>query len=160
MKAAIRGGACAAAALLASLAGAPEANAQVLITGLSNVGFGNVGNGSSDLVSAQNVCVTSLQTNYRVTATGSGTSSAFTLASGSHRLAYDVRWAFTSGQTTGTLLQPGVSASGSSGIVISVTCLLGLGSSASLIVTLPAAAYNSATSGAYSGTLTLLIGPV
>lgn len=160
MTAAIGRGACSAAALLASIACAPAADAQVLITELNDVSFGNVGNGSSDLVRSQNVCITALLTNYRVTATGSGSNSAFTLVNGSHRLAYDVRWAFTSGQTTGTLLQPGVSASGSSGIVISLTCVLGLGSSASLIVTLPAAAYNSATSGAYSGTLNLLIAPV
>ena len=83
---------------------------QVRVSRLTNPVFGTINNFTTDLTYADNVCIYSTAPGgrYHVTATGSGTGGAFTLASGTNQLAYDVQWAALSGQTTGTALTSGV----------------------------------------------------
>jgi hypothetical protein len=131
------------------------------ITGLSDVAFGSLANLSSDSVQSQNVCVfsSSSTSGYNVEAIGSGSGGAFTLASGSNLLGYDVEWSSASGQTSGTLLSPNVALTGQTSPATQQTCNSGVPSSASLIIILRAAQLSSATAGSYSGTLTLVVAP-
>lgn len=131
------------------------------ITGLSDVAFGTLANLSSDSVQSQNVCVfsNSSTNGYYVQATGSGSGGAFTLASGSNLLAYDVEWSPSSGQSSGNLLSPNVALTGQVSSATQPSCNSGPASSASLIILLRAAKLSSATAGTYSGTLTLLVAP-
>jgi hypothetical protein len=133
----------------------------VRITGLSDVAFGTVANLSSDSVRSQSICVfsNSPANGYYVQATGSGSGGAFTLASGSNALAYDVQWSPVSGQSSGTTLSPGVALTGQISAATQPSCNSGPASSASLIVILRAAKLSAAPAGTYSGTLTLLVAP-
>lgn len=131
------------------------------ITGLSDVAFGTISNLTSDSASSENVCVysNSATNGYYVEATGSGSSGAFTLSSASKTLAYDVEWSPVSGQSSGTLLRPNVALTGLTSSATQPSCNSGPASSASLIIILRAAQLSAATSGTYSGTLTLLVAP-
>lgn len=131
------------------------------ITGLSDVAFVNQ-DPATPASSAQNVCVWSNTSTraYTITATGSGTGSAFALANGAATVPYSVEWNASSGQTTGTALTAGTA----SGTLVSTatqqTCTSGPSSSASLIVRISATDLETmpaATS--YTGTLTLLVTP-
>lgn len=136
------------------------AQEQARITGLSDVSFGTIANFTSDQSIAQNVCIYSSTDRYSVTARGSGTGNAFTLASGSNRLAYEVQWASTSGQTSGTALSPNVALTGQTSFTfLGTTCFFGIFRTASLITILRASTLSTATAGSYSGTLTLVIAP-
>lgn len=134
---------------------------KVRITGLSDVAFGTVANLSTDWTRSQNICVysTSPTAGYNVRATGSGSGGAFTLASGSNALAYEVEWSPVSGQSTGTTLSPNVALTGQVSSATQQTCNSGPATSASLIVILRSAQLSAATAGTYSGTLTLLVAP-
>ena len=81
---------------------------RVQISGLTDVYFTNQ-DPAIAAASAQNVCVWSNTSTkgYNVTASGSGTASAFTLANGALTVPYSVEWAQTSGQSTGTALATG-----------------------------------------------------
>lgn len=132
------------------------------ISGLSDVTFGTIANFSTDLSSSQNVCVySSVKTTglYSVTGTGSGSGGAFTLASGSNTLAYEVQWAASANQTSGTSLNPGVALTALSSSASSATCSSGPTSSASLITVLRTTNIQAANAGSYTGTLTLLVAP-
>jgi hypothetical protein len=137
------------------------AASNVRITGLSDAAFGTITNLGTDSIKAQNICVFSntATSGYHVTANGSGTSGAFTLASGANTLAYQVQWSASSGQTTGTQLSPNVALTGLTSVATQQACNSGPASSASLIVILRSTALLSATAGTYNGTLTLVIGP-
>jgi hypothetical protein len=137
------------------------AASNVRITGLSDAAFGTITNLGTDSIKAQNICVFSntATSGYHVTANGSGTSGAFTLASGANTLAYQVQWSASSGQTTGTQLSPNVALTGLTSAATQQACNSGPASSASLIVILRSTALLSATAGTYNGTLTLVIGP-
>lgn len=137
------------------------AGSNVRITGLSDVAFGTVANLSTDWTLSQNICVYSntATSGYHVQATGSGSGGAFTLASGSNALAYEVEWNPVSGQSTGTTLSPNVALTGQVSSATQQSCNSGPATSASLIVILRAAQLSAATAGSYSGTLTLLVGP-
>ena len=82
---------------------------RVDITNLSDVTFadsdlGPVINTANQATKASNVCVWSnnADKSYYITASGSGTSSAFTLANSTNPvIPYEVYWSATSGQTTG-----------------------------------------------------------
>ncbi|QKR99772.1 hypothetical protein F9288_09080 [Sphingomonas sp. CL5.1] len=145
-----------------ALAAAATADAQqVQVSGLANVAFGTVANFSVDLVRSQSICVYSSAANgrYQVTATGNGAGGAFTLASGSNLLAYEVQWSASSGQATGTALRPGVALAGQTSIATQNKCGSGAAASASLIALIRASQISAATAGQYRGTLTLLIAP-
>jgi hypothetical protein len=94
-----------------------------------------------------------------VQATGSGSGGAFTLASGSASLAYEVQWSQVSGQTSGTQLSPNVALTGQVSSATQPSCNSGPSTSASLIVILRSAQLSAAAAGSYSGTLTLLVAP-
>ncbi|MFC4296151.1 hypothetical protein ACFO0A_13910 [Novosphingobium tardum] len=142
-----------------SLQPAPASAQKVRITGLADLAFGSINNFSADASIAQDVCVYSQASGYLVTATGAGPGGAFELASGSLRLPVEVQWSDSPGQTIGTALSPGVPLAGPSSAATQQTCNAGPLTSASLIVLLRAAALGAATSGSYSGTLTLIIAP-
>lgn len=153
-------------AALASFAFVPAqafgASGNVQITGLSDVDFGTIVNLSVDAVSAQSVCVFSdtATKGYQITATGSGSSGAFTLsASGGRRLAYDVEWNHLSGQSSGTQLTSKVTLTGQVTNATAAACTSAPSTTASLIVIERASALSSAVAASYSGNLTLLIGP-
>lgn len=131
------------------------------ITGLSDVAFGSIATLSADSVQSQNICVfsNSSTNGYYVTATGSGSSGAFTLASGANLLPYDVEWSPASGQSTGTLLSPNAALTGEVSSATQPSCNSGPSTSASLIIILRSAQLSSARAGSYSGTLTLVVGP-
>lgn len=149
-----------AAAAVAWTAPAAAAN-KVRLTNLSDVAFGTVANLGVDAVRSQNVCVysNSNASGYHVTAIGTGAGGAFELASGANSLAFDVSWSSATGQSTGLALSPNVPLTGQISAATQQSCNSGPATSASLIITLPAAALSSAIAGNYSGTLTLVVGP-
>lgn len=155
----LRGGACALLALCASPALAQSNN--VRISKLSDVAFGPLSDLSVDAVGSQNICVFSSTATkgYRVTASGTGTGGAFTLASSSSSLAYAVQWNALSGNATGVQLSPNVPLTGLTSLASQQACTSGLATSASLIVLLRSSVLTSARAGDYIGTLTLVIGP-
>ena len=136
----------------------PAYAANVQIFGLSDVSFGTLSSVSADVTSSQSVCAYAglLGGRYSITASGSGSNGAFTLTNGSALLPYEVQWAGTSGQATGTALTANAALSGQTTLL---NCLLGLTTDASLIVILRGTSLSAATAGSYSGTLTLLIAP-
>lgn len=151
------------AAVLANAGPASAASNNVRISGLTNISFNTISDLTSDASLAEDVCVfsSSATSGYRVTASGSGTGGAFTLApvSGSNTLAYEVQWKAQSGATSGTQLTAGSPLTGLVSSASQQACNSGPAVSASLIVVLRAAALSSATAGTYSGSLTLLIAP-
>ena len=147
------------AAMLAPTSPAIAANT-VQITKLTDVNFGTIST-AADSVNGQSVCISS-QTptrGYNVRASGSGASSAFTLANGTRTLGYEVQWNSTSGQTTGTGLSPNVALTGLISTATKPTCASGPATTASLIIVIRSAAASTATAGSYSGTLTLVFAP-
>lgn len=132
---------------------------QVRITGLADVNFGTVNNLAADAINTQSICVWANGSNsdYSITATGSGVGGAFSLANGSFELPYQVRWNSQPGQANGALLTSGMPLTGQVTAAQNQTCANGPPTTASLIVVLPAASLSSAIAGNYNGTLTLIV---
>jgi hypothetical protein len=131
------------------------------ITGLQDVAFTNQ-DPTSPAASAQNVCVWSNTASgtYTITATGSGTASAFTLTNGSATVPYSVEWAASSGQTSGSALAAGTASASLTSAATNQTCASGPSASASLIVKIASADLGNMVAGSnYTGTLTLLVTP-
>ena len=131
------------------------------ITGLTDVTFTNI-DPASAASAAQNNCVWSntATKGYSITATGSGTSGAFTLANGSLTVPYSVQWGQTSGQGTGTALSAGTALTGLTTTAANPTCSTSPSTTSSLIVTISAPSLQSMVSAtAYTGSLTLLVTP-
>jgi hypothetical protein len=131
------------------------------ITGLADVSFLNQ-DPTVAASGAQNVCVWSntATKRYTVTATGDGTSNAFTLANGALTVPYSVQWNATSGQTSGTALATGTASAALTSAATHQTCASGPTASASLIVgiaTTDLGAMQAATT--YTGVLTLVVTP-
>lgn len=148
------------ALFLTAAAISSQAEAQkVRITNLSDVDFGLVSNLQADAKRSQNVCVFSQSTGgrYSITATGSGSGSAFTLSNGANSLGYEVEWSDQSGQSSGTSLAPNVTATGRVSAATHQSCNSGPAASASLIVILRSSSLTQAQEGNYSGSLTLLV---
>lgn len=136
---------------------------QVRISNLADVNFTNA-NPAVNASSAQNVCVWSNNANrrYRVTATGSGTASAFTIASGAlPAIPYSVSWNNTSGATTGTALTSGTPLAAQTSVATKSNCSDQTGNaSATLFVQIAAAdLQDMQATASYTGTLTLLVAP-
>lgn len=135
---------------------------RVQISKLRDVTFTAVDAGL-DQQDAQNVCVWSNTSGrkYNITARGSGTGNAFTLASGALPVVpYSVEWAQTTGQTSGTALSTGTALTGQASVATAPTCASGPATSASLIVKMAAADLQNMQAGAvYGGTLTLVVAP-
>lgn len=136
---------------------------RVQITGLTDIAFGSV-EPNVQAVSSQSNCVWSntATKGYTITASGSGTAGAFTLASGSLTpIAYAVQWNQSTGQTSGTALTAATASSGFVSTATLPTCLTSPTTTSSLIVTIaPAQLENMASLTTYTGTLTLLVSPV
>ncbi len=131
------------------------------ISGLSDVAFTNV-DPTVDAANAQNVCVWSNTgtKGYRLTATGSGASNAFTLANASLTVPYTVEWSGASGQASGTALSAGSALTGLTSTATNSNCASGPSASASLIVKIGATDLQTMdASTSYTGTLTLLVAP-
>jgi hypothetical protein len=135
----------------------------VQITNLSDLNFTPVLNGSSAAQLTENVCVWSntLTKGYTIKATGNGTSSAFTLASGSNApVPYSVSWAGTSGATSGTALTTNVASSTFTSTALAPACLAG-SNTATLFVSIASTDQDTmVANAAYTGILTLLVTPV
>ena len=140
---------------------AHAASNKVRITNLSDVSFGTIANLGVDSVVSQSVCLyADTATNgYNVTASGTGPGGAFSLASGSASLPYDVQWSSSAAQSSGTQMTANVPLTGQVSSASQQTCASGPATSASLIVVLRSAALLTAAAGTYSGTLTLVVGP-
>lgn len=157
----VRNVAATAALLLLPWSPAHAASNKVRITNLSDIAFGTIANLNVDAVRNENVCVYSdTNTNgYNVTATGSGPSGSFRLASGINAMAYEVQWSSSTGQSSGIQLAPNVPLTGQVSSATHQTCSTGPATSASLVIILRSAALSSAAAGTYNGALTLLVGP-
>ena len=95
-----------------------------------------------------------------MTASGSGTASAFTLANGAATVPYSVEWAQTSGQSAGTSLGVGTALTGQKSTATNALCASGPSSTASLIVRMSTASLQSMPAlTVYTGTLTLVVAP-
>lgn len=131
------------------------------ITGLTDVSFLNQDPGVA-AASAQNVCVWSNTATkaYTITASGSGSANAFTLAAGASTVPYSVEWASTAGQTSGTALSTGTASASLISAATHQTCTSGPSASASLVIRMSTADLGTMSAGSnYTGTLTLLITP-
>jgi hypothetical protein len=154
---------CASAAF-SLIAGPASAASSVRISGLSDVAFGTITNFAADSVQSQSLCLYSKSppaNNYRITATGSGAGGAFLLGSGSSTLAYELQWSDLPGQSVGSQLLANQPLTGQNSTASTAVddCSKGPATTASLIVVLRSAAVTAASSGTYTGTLTLLVAP-
>ena len=135
---------------------------RVRISGLSDVSFVNA-DPTSAATNAQNVCVWSNTSTrgYSITATGSGSGSAFTLANGANpAVPYTVQWAGSAGQSSGTGLASGAALTGLTSTATNSDCSAGPSASASLIVTIGSSTLQSMVAGVnYTGSLTLVVAP-
>lgn len=134
---------------------------RVQLSGLTDVSFTNQ-DPATPALSAQNVCVWSNTSTkgYNVTASGSGTASAFTLANGALTVPYTVEWSQTSGQSSGTGLATGTALTGQKSTATNALCAAGPSSSASLIVKMSTASLQTMQAATtYTGTLTLVVAP-
>lgn len=132
----------------------------VLITDVGNLALGTW-SGSGDEEGDDDVCIytNKAAATYFVTASGSGAASAFTLASGGNTLAYEVYFNDQSGTTGETQLTTTVKSGAQTGADTTDQDCNGGGLNANFHVVIPEANLLAAPSGAYSGTLTLLIEP-
>lgn len=131
------------------------------ITGLSDVSFASQ-DPSTAASDAQDVCVwaNTATKGYTITASGSGTSSAFTLSNGTGTVPYSVEWAPVSGQTSGTALTAGGASSSLTTNAGNQTCSSAPTATASLIVKMTTTDLSTMSAGSsYTGTLTLLVTP-
>lgn len=132
------------------------------LTALSDISFTNA-DPSTNATSSQNLCAWSNTATkaYSITATGSGTGGAFTLASGALTpIPYSVQWNQSSGQSSGTSLVAATALGSLVSTATKPTCSSGPSTTSSLIVTISASDLQdmvAATS--YTGTLTLLMTP-
>ena len=134
---------------------------RVRLSGLTDVAFTNQ-DPSVAASNAQNVCVWSntATRGYNVTASGSGTGGAFTLANAALNVPYSVEWAASSGAGSGISLTSGTALTGLTSTAINAGCSAGPASSASLIVKIAATDLQSMqASTSYTGILTLLVAP-
>ena len=149
---------------LIALAIAAPAYPSARITGLTDVNFGII-NSALDQSSSQSVCIYSVKGNgnqevgYSVQATGDGVGGAFSLASGSQNLPYEVRWSDAANQTSGIQLTAGTLVSGFANSSDSQTCFSGSQENASLTITVRGTQIAAATAGNYSGVLQVTIVP-
>ena len=144
--------------LAAAEAGVVAQSNKVRITDFNDLAFGQLA-GVSDAYMADDLCAYSSTSGYFVTATGSGGGGAFTLSSASSTLPYEVMWAASPGQTTGTALTAGVISPAFATSATQQTCNSGPPTSASLIVVIRASSVSAVQAGSYSGTLSIMIAP-
>jgi len=138
---------------------------QAQISDLTDMTLSNWSVGDAAVTLFSNACIYSSTGSYKVTATGSGASNAFTVASGGNTLPYTVTWnAGGAGNlaNTGTSLSTNVqSTSFSNANTTAANCGGSSNDTARVIVNITQANMNAAASSstAYTGTLTMLISP-
>lgn len=114
-------------------------------------------NGTAAMSSNDDVCIYSNDSgNYKVTATGSGDASAFTLTAGGNTLAYTVKWNDEEGTTGSESLTAGTAKTGQTG-ANQTDPACGTGMTANFEVTISQAEAILRPAGQYSGTLTFVI---
>ena len=133
---------------------------KVRISGLQTANFGQLA-GTGDRSISQNLCAysSSVTGGYSVTATGTGSGGAFSLTSSIATISYEVLWADTSGQNSGTSLIAGTPIGGFTSNATQHFCNSGPTSSASMTIVIRSATIQSARAGTYSGTLQIMIVP-
>ncbi len=133
---------------------------RVQISKLTDINF-NVVDPTTAASAQEDVCVWSNTSGkgYQITASGDGASNAFTLTNGTDTLAYDVQWADTAGQSSGTALVTGSALGTQVSSATNPSCSAGPPATASLVVNMTAANLQAAVAGAYTGTLTLVVAP-
>lgn len=132
---------------------------RALITSLSDVNFTNA-DPSVAATSSQGPCVWSNTStrNYTITASGSGSAGAFTIASGTSVIPYSVGWANSANATSLTSLTAGSASSALASNATNISCG-GTGNS-TLKVTIGASdLQNMVATNSYTGTLTLVVTP-
>lgn len=132
------------------------------ITGLSDISFASV-DPTVEASNAQSVCVWSNTSTkgYNITATGSGSAGAFSLASGALPVVpYSVQWSQSASQSSGTALTKGTALAGQVSTATKPTCNSGPATTSSLIVSIAATdLQNMTASASYTGSLTLVVAP-
>ncbi|MDC0359040.1 hypothetical protein OAO01_09510, partial [Oligoflexia bacterium] len=131
----------------------------IRITGMADIALGTY-SGVGDLNGNEDVCIyTNLAAGtYVVTATGDGAANAFTITDGSNTIAYNTYFNDQAGTTGEVQLTTGTQSAQQSGAnTVSLTC--GGGDTGNYHVEVLAANMSLVPSGAYSGTLTLVVEP-
>lgn len=131
----------------------------IKVTGFADLALG-AWSGSGAMDGNDNICVYTNKASgtYRVTATGSGASNAFTITDGSNLIAYTAAFNDVSGTSGEQPLTSGTALTGQTGAnTASQTC--GGSNNSNFHVTIAEAALLAAPAGAYSGTLTILVEP-
>jgi hypothetical protein len=115
--------------------------------------------GTGPVSGSDDVCVYSNNGGFDITATGSGASSAFTLAgTGTNTIPYSVAWANSSGATSGTSMSTSVPLDNQVATFTGgADC--GGGTNTTVLVTVGAADLNVAPTDTYAGILTLMVAP-
>lgn len=132
---------------------------RALITSLSDVTFTNA-DPSVAASSSQGPCVWSNTStrNYTITASGSGSAGAFTLAAGSSVIPYSVGWANSANATSLTSLTAGTASSAVASNATNISC--GGSGNSTLKVTIGASdLQDMIATHSYTGTLTLVVTP-
>jgi len=132
----------------------------IKISGMADIAFGTY-SGTGDLNGNEDVCVYTNKASgtYRVTGSGTGGGGAFTLQSGGNNLAYNVYFNDVAGTTGEAALTAGSALNSQSGAsTSSQTC--GGSNNANFHVEILSTNLLAVPSGAYSGTLTLVVEPV
>jgi hypothetical protein len=155
-------GALGAICSIISTPGWASAADKVRISALSDLSFGIITNFAADSVRSESLCLYAKSPpldQYQITASGSGPGGSFELSSGSDNLSYEVQWSAIAGQSAGVPLvanQPLTAQQNSASVD---DCSKGAATTASLVVLVRSAAVSAASSGTYTGTLTLLVAP-
>lgn len=145
----------------ASVAISASVPARARLSGLTDIALAGV-NPASNAVASRNLCAWSntASKGYKITASGSGSASTFTLSSGSLTVPYTVQWNQAAGQSSGVALTPSTASTTFTSTATHQQCLAGPTASASLVVTITSAALQTMQANTtYSGTLTLLMTP-
>lgn len=132
---------------------------RALITSLTDVTFTNA-DPSVAATSSQGPCVWSNTStrNYTITASGSGTAGAFTIASGAATIPYSVGWANSANASSLTALTAGSASSAVASNATNISC--GGSGNSTLKVTIGASdLQNMVATNSYTGTLTLVVTP-
>jgi len=131
----------------------------VKIGGISDLAFGSY-TGTGNISQDDDVCVwTNVTTaDYVVTASGSGTASAFTLTDGSETIAYQVFWNDVAGTSGSVELSTGVASATQTGANTTALDCSG-GVNANFQVTMSQSVLLAVAPNSYAGVLTLTIEP-
>ena len=130
---------------------------QFRISSIQDYAFGTY-SGTGNLTANDDVCVYNNGTgDYRITASGSGAASAFTVASGANTIAYQVFYNDVTGTTGAVQLTAATQSGVQTGANTTINDCSAGGLSGNVEVRMLQAALQAAPAGAYTGTLTLLV---